>query len=286
VINRCTKKFVFILTATFCVFIFGCGLPIITDLLPICRCKKDVAEVAESLRLYSESVKPIKAGGSCRLRWYDSNAKLSEQNCNITLRFYPPDRLYLRADSLIGEVMSLGINPQEFWFQIKPQPISRYWWGRWEQLSGKTCLDRQWVNPGNLLEVLSGVYVDSNWSLSDESNRNVLTSLDPAGKPTKRVYVNCCDHLTRKIEHFDDAGNVVVTAELSNYKISADGVSVPGHINIINHNLNNMQAQITLRNITLFRPSAKQFNAVFSRPEPKGFEHVLELDDNCKFIEQ
>ena len=284
---RCSKNsFLFLAIApvvSLCLFISSCAAPTVEGPPGICRGKANISEAIQVLRGRRENIKPVRAGGSMSIRWYDGEEKTHRENLNIDLRFYPPDRLYLGGRSILGEVVRLGANADQFWVLMKPKEISTYQWGARSHV--EMCQGKQWMNPQNFFEALGVLSVDANWLLSAEGDFDVLTRTDSRGNVVEKIYVNCSSYLAQRIEYYGAEGQVVLVLELNDYTQPADAAPVPTRIKIT-HLETNTAADITLKNVKLFEPSPKQLAGLFTRPEPKGFEHIFELNENCEFIQQ
>ncbi|RKY10877.1 MAG: hypothetical protein DRP65_05780 [Planctomycetota bacterium] len=265
-----------------CVFISGCAAPPVEDAATICT-DKSIGQVVQIFRQRRENVRPLRAGGSMRLEWYDSEDKKHEENLNIDLRFCPPESIYFRGSSILGEVVRLGANAQQFWVMIKPKEISTYQWGPRSRV--ERCSGRQWLNPGNLFEALGMLWIDTGWSVSGDDDLQAMTKTSDRGNVVQKIYVGCNDYLARRIEYYDAEGQVALVLKLDGYRPVGDAAPVPTRINIT-HYETNIVADIVLKNVKLFEPSPKQLTGLFTRPEPAGFEHVFKLNENCEFVEQ
>ncbi len=275
-----------------CVFFSGCAAPTVEQAPRICA-DKSIDEIMQVLHRRRENVVPLRAGGSMRIRWYDSEKKVHQENLNVVLRFYPPDRIYFRGNTILGETVRLGTNADEFWILMKPGQISTYQWGVRSRV--ETCSREQWLNPQNLLEALGMVSVDAAWSLSNQGDLDVLARTGARGKVVEKVYVNCSDYLPERIEYYGAEGQLTIALELDEYIRLGNASPVPTRISITHsprlrrvaagHEMDTV-ADITLKNVKLFEPSPKQLAGLFARPEPKGFEHIFKLNDNCEFVEQ
>jgi len=264
------------------VFFSGCAAPTVEKAPGICA-DKSISEIMQIFRRRRENVVPLRAGGSMRIRWYDSGKKVYRENLNVDLRFYPPDHIYFRGSTILGEAVRLGANADEFWILMRPDQISTYQWG--VRSRAQTCSREQWLNPQNLLEALGMVSVDTAWSLSNQGDLDVLAGTGARGKVVEKVYVNCSDGLPEKIEYYGAEGQLTLALELDEYTRPGDASPVATRIRIT-HPETGAEADITLKNVKLFEPSPKQLAGLFARPEPKGFEHVFKLDENCDFIRQ
>ena len=269
------------LFAGLCICISGCAPAVKKP--PVTRLCPGVTSIDELITIFNDhrqNVKAIRAGGKCIIQWYDSEKKPRKESADITLRFCPPDRLYFRANIITGEIIRVGSNSVEFWLQMKPKEISTYQWGTWSQ--AKNCLDQMLLGPAGLMEALGVVYIDKSFSLSGEDGFDILTQPQAGGKPAKKIYVDNCNHMIKKIEYFNADARLVVTLKLDDFLEIPDGIVVPTKINIEHHVLE-MSAAVSLKNVKLFK---KIKNQLFDRPPPKGFKHVYKLGADCEFIEQ
>ena len=279
--TRCHFNILVGLFAALCICISGCApavkKPPVTRL---CPGAKSIDELITIFNDHRQNVKAIRAGGKCIIRWYDSEKKLREEPADITLRFCPPDRLVLRANIITGEIIRVGSNSAEFWLQMKPKEISTYQWGTWSQ--AKNCRDQMLLGPSSLMEALGVVYIDKSWSLSGENGFDILTRQQADGKPVKKIYVDNCSGMIKKIEYFDTDARLVVTLKLDDFLETQDDIVVPTKINIDYHVLET-SAAMSLKNVKQFK---KIKDRLFVRPPPKGFKHVYKLGADCEFIEQ
>ncbi len=279
--TRCHFNILIRLFAGLCICISGCAPAVKKP--PVTRLCPGVTSIDELITIFNDhrqNVKAIRAGGKCIIQWYDSEKKLRKESSDITLRFCPPDRLFLRANIITGEIIRVGSNSAEFWMQMKPKEISTYQWGTWSQ--AKNCRDKMLLGPGSLMEALGVVYIDKSFSLSSEDGFDILTRQQANGKPAKKIYVDNCSRMIKKIEYFDPDARLVVTLKLDDFLETKDGIVVPTKINIDYHVLQ-MSAAMSLKNVKLFKKIKDQ---LFVRPLPKGFKHVYKLGADCEFIEQ
>lgn len=263
------------------VFLSGCAaVPTKQAAVEICDGKETIAQAVAVLNEHRQTITAIQARGHCIIRWHDDKKKEHTEKPEVVLVFYPPGYLYFRGNVLGQEVIRLGSNAEEFWFRMKPREISHYQWGKRCDVARCNGLGR--FNPDNLLEALGMVSVDEDWALSNQARYDVLTLFD-GEKVRKRIHVDSCDYLVRKIEYFDADGNAAVTIELDGYTETSDGAVVATKINIINQEFDGMTVDINLKNV---KP-AKPFKAgLFQRPPSKGFEYVYQLNDYCQWIRQ
>ena len=237
------------------------------------------AESVSNLELQSEKAVSVKANGQCLLRYYDEEAKLQKENFAVKLWVNPPSEIYLQGDvAMNAKGIVLGSNAEEFWLVIRPKEISGYWWGRWDEQEN---LAKVLINPKVLLEAVgvSKVSCRDSWSLSKEGGFDVLTKRNGSVE-SRKVYVDTCDYLVRRIEYFDLKGQRVLVAELDRYKEVVEGFSVPRFIRIVNEGSNSEDSvEITLNLKPAKKTSfnKKQQAVLFGRPETRGFEHVYKV---------
>ncbi|MBE0536328.1 MAG: hypothetical protein IH624_11720 [Phycisphaerae bacterium] len=271
------------------IWLFGAGCePAMQDgpVSPIepVRGKQNIHEAVAALNAHRERIRPIRAGGNCRVEWYESDGTLKRENPAIQLRMVPPSRLYFVGEIIGSEVVQFGTNPQEFWFRLKPKEVSSYWWGIRE--TARKCRSGGMLNPESVLEALGIVDIDANWTLVGREGFDILTLNDFAGIPIKRVYVDWRDYLVRNIEYFDAYGEIVAAAGMSGYGEDSGGIPVPTQIAIqyFQSSGGSLSISMTLRGVRLFEPTEVQLKGLFARPSTDGFENIYVLADNCEFV--
>jgi hypothetical protein len=177
-----------------------------------------------------------------------------------------------------GRAIVLGTNKEEFWLAIKPE-LSSYWWGRWSRQSRD---EQMIINPKMVLEALgiAGHGEGQGWSLSNDGNYDILTKqIGPA--MYKKIHIRTCDYLAGKIEYLDDNSGTVVTVELDKYKQVAENLWVPKFVKIIHTGEQTdgpLIATIRLNSIKQTQLTEKQRRRLFIRPEPIGFKHIYQID--------
>jgi hypothetical protein len=124
------------------------------------------------------------------------------------------------------------------------------------------------------------------WSLSKEGAFDVLAKQE-GGTETKKIYINNCDYLVRKIEYYRDDGRATVVTELDKYKELIKGFFVPTFIKIINRTDGNKEdsVQITLSFVKPANFTDKQRKRLFIRPQEQGVKHIYKIVDG-NIIEQ
>lgn len=264
-------------------FITGCQGPQASSPVGICNSKESITEANLALAERRENIKGVRAGGNILLQYYDDKGKLHKENLGLALRYYPPDLVYFRGDILTQEVLVLGTNSDEFWILFKPSQISSYHFG--DVSEAKNCSSYYWINPQNLLDALGVVRENPSRTLSSEAGFDVVTETGPGGSQ-KKLYIDRCDYLVRKIEYADPYGKIKSVTQLDKYVQNGDESFIPSRIRMQDHD-SETTVEIRLGNVRQFDPTARQLGGkLFRRPEPKGFENVYKLNNQCRFERQ
>ncbi len=244
-----------------------------------CVGKKTAAEAIATLNSRREHVAAIRATGQCLLR-YHAEGKRHKENFPVKLWVNPPDEIYLQGDVAFNATgLVFGSNADEFWFWLRPKEISSYWWGRW---TGAGNWDALAISPAAMLEAFGTFGMgDGDWSLLREANRDVLVLRNGQGNVLKRCFIEPCDYLVEKIEYFDSAGTIALTAKFDDYDRISEGYSVPELIKIVAPAKDGDEdsVRISLGSIKPTQLSEQQKQRLFVRPKPRGFEHVYQVID-------
>lgn len=274
-------------TAWAVIVLAGCGGPGVIVPTKICPGKNSVNESLSVLRSRSQDAVSFKANGQCFAQ-FDVDGEPRKENFNVKLWVNPPAEIRLQGDVVFNpRGIDLGANEYEFWLAMKPKEIGNsYFWGRW---SDGACLEDFAIRPEILLEVLGTARVDSekNWLLVHEGGFDVLTKCDEQGAIVKKLHISSCDYLVKKIEYFGEDEQVVLVARLEGYKEVSKGFFVAGVIKIdgVSNDGSEETFRITLGSVKAVDFSRKQMDALFNRPEPRGFGHVYKVTGD-ELVEQ
>lgn len=249
--------------------------------VPECLGKADIADAVRVLSLQRQNVRSFKSRADCTVYFKNSEGQLKPEGVDATIRFVPPTKIYFKGDKF-GEIR-LGTNDTEFWLRIKPD-MDTYWYGS-KALAAECSADLP-VNPDAIAEALGVVDVTTDWTLFHRDGYDLLDYAEDGNK-RKRLYVDACTYLIRRIEYFDRAGALIASAELSEYSTGEDhGIVVPTRIYVANYDSMGLESdsiEIKLKHIAPFTPTEKQLQKMFARPERDGYESMRELTDNCEF---
>ena len=265
----------------------GCA-PQIQKPVRLCPGKKSAAESLSLLGLRLENTVPLKANGQCLLQYYAEDNKPKKENFPVKLWVNPPVEIYMQGDVAFDpKGIVLGSNEDEFWLAMKLKEISSYWWGRWPKESYR---EKLMIGPRLVLGALGvmAVWDEENWSLSNEGAFDVLTKQQGSTK-TRKIYINNCDYLVRRIEYFDDDGQAAIVIKLDKYKEISKDFFVPSVIKIVNLSEDSEEDLVSITlNLKSIKPAnftEKQRRRLFTRPQPRRFKHIYKIVDG-NIIEQ
>ena len=251
-----------------------------------CPGKVSAQQALEALSQH-QSPHPFKANGHLFVQFVSDNKDV-KQNIPVKLWVEPPANFYAQGDiAFDAKAVVAGSNKDEFWFSVRLKEISTYFWGKWVE---QADTDISGVGLGTLFEIFN-IVIDRNrqadipnWSLSRQGVFDVLTEHDEQAVAIRKLYVYRCDYLVRKIEYLDADGKIVTTAEMSRHKKIADGFWVPAVIkirSIAKKDGDNLKlAKLRLNSIRPTQLIPEQRKRLFSRPEPRGFEHIYKIAED------
>ncbi len=274
------------LTGLFCWVSFsGCGIPR-HETTPLCPGKTTAAEVIAALRDKQTASLSLVCAVDCKLEFTDPDGKPKKETFGGKLFFIDPEKLCIGGEKF-GPIR-IGVNAEEFWMYFKP--IDTAWFGLRSNTSD--CADKSGFNPSSMVyltEAFGRIDRNADWTLTNDPGYDLLTAVN--GRGVKRVYINCCTNQIERIEYCDQVRNQVIlvaSADLSDYK-TIDGVGeVPSVIQLRHFRFGQTDTmfQLKLSAIKAFIPTAVQQEKLFVRPEPKGYEKIFRLNNQCDFIRE
>lgn len=281
--------FRFFLIVLLPVFVSGCGpelIPEPSDEL-LCPGKDGPVEGFEALRSSYGVAESFKAYGSCKIS-YVKDDDVKRENLNSKLWFVPPGDLYFYGDTL-GGFVNFGSSDEHFWFRTKPDGF--YVWSDWpsglvEVVNIKNCIrGRIGFCPSDIVETFTGPDVGRDWLFYGIDGDDVFESPGYWGW-VKKVYVERCNYLARRIEYRSPSGRVLTVAEVGDYT-KVGGMKVPTSV-VIRHYVDGEEKRgidIDFNNIVSFEPSRKQLDELFDLPDTAGFDELYRLDEDCDLVE-
>jgi len=265
------------------VFLAGCAIPKYPA-TPLCPGKATAAEVVSVLRDKQAAPLSLVCAVDCRLEFTAPDGKSQKETFGGKLFFVDPDKLCIAGEKF-GPIR-IGVNAEEFWMYFKP--IDTAWYGLRSNTSN--CADKSGFNPSSMVyltEAFGRIDLNADWTLTSDPGYDLLTTAN--GRGIKRVYVNCCTNQIERIEYCDLLRNqvtLVASADLSDYKTVAGVGEVPGVIQLrhFRTSQSDMMFQLKLSAIKVFIPTAVQQEKLFVRPEPKGYDKIYRLNEQCDFV--
>lgn len=279
------KRVLYLVAALGVVSLVGCAGPEpVREIGRPIKGMGDITDAIAALDLHRNNVLPLSASGDLKYFYFENGKKKPEPKLDSSLRFAPPKRLYFGSKSIVGEAIRLGSNDDEFWFQMKPKEISKYWWGKWSQL--ERCPSNLLISPESMLDALGMVKVDRSWLLIDYKGTDALVKIGTNGMIAKKIFVNRRGYVVSRIEYYDKKGLIIAAVDIDDYRHANEGSPVPAKIDIATYNTDSGEVmakiEIRLKNLKFLEPG-KIGKKLFVRPEPKGFKDVYVMGDNCKF---
>jgi hypothetical protein len=249
--------------------------------MPICPGKQSASTSLYLLQVYADATKNLRASGQC-LAEFAVDGKTHRENFPVKIWYSVPSRIRIHGDIAFNpRGLDVGSNEDEFWMAMKPKEAGNsYFWGKWAEnadFGGLKFGPQMFIESFGLIEVNQS----DNWALSNNGGTDILSKYDDNGRIIKKIYIYNCDYRVRKIEYFDDNQKVVAAVELDDYRDICNGVLVPQKIHIFNFNNDGTKDsfRIKLNSIKAMTECypGKQQKILFSRPEPRGFEHIYKI---------
>jgi hypothetical protein len=242
-----------------------------------------------ALAAHAEQAASFRANGQILLTYHDpQDGKEKRHNLPMQLWFDPPWETYIQGSVAVDpKAVIIGSNEERFWLALRPEEVSSYYSGEWTQARNVEGL---MMSPKVVLEAF-GIVVDepneAGWSLDNEGPFDILTKRDDDGRLVKRVHVYACDYLVRRIEYFDNRGNVMAVAELGEYRPLTGQFRVPTRVMVtaIGPAKRRDSIDVTLNSMKAMEFSQRLKDIIFSPPDSGKFEHVYTYVDG-KWVRQ
>jgi hypothetical protein len=268
----------FLLTTVALIFLAGCVGPKI-EKLAVCPGRGSLEDSLAALNNQAGQIKPFRASGQCFATVYE-NEKRHKEAFAVKLWFNPPSELRFFGDvAFNARGLDIGCNETEFWFAAKPKELGNsFSWGKWSEQKGSSGFV-----PKMLLDAFGKITINNlqDWSLSNQGTFDILTE-QSQGKIVKKFYIYCCDYRIRKIEYFDDEGNVSVVLEMKNYRGIFDGSLFPSELMLRDFYYEGKEdlIRVVLGTVKKYDYTTQKRAAFFERPtDLNGFEHIYRAAD-------
>ena len=212
----------------------------------------------------------------CYVKSMDAEGRCHEIQFSLKMWFVPPHDVYLHGQAAPGPSGQLwmGTNDREFWIGVKPE-LNTYWWGRWQDLQGRTLL----ITPALAMEILGLVQPDRDrmWQFRKEGRSDVLFLDDTASGVHKTVRI---DHREKRVREIRYAGpHETVTVYYDRYWRLTPDFAVPRKMTV-HHQVDGQELdsiRISVASVTTADFDQKRRDYMFTRKEPRGFDRVIQL---------
>lgn len=255
------------LLSMFLIFLAGCAVQ-----KRSCPPFATATEATAVLKEYSAGLKPLKATGNCTLNYTDEKGQKFAQSFPVRIWFETNRKFCLYGDvAFDAKAVCLVVNGDEFWTYAKPLDL---------YITGKTAAENEdyFSNPLVLVDFLEPVdsACDNISMLSSDNKNNILACQDRGGCKQKKIFIDRCNHFTRKIEYLDCSGNPVFVVEPGEYKNVAGGKKFlfPRKLTYKHVNKQNRgdRMQIKIDSVKLWQSNPEQLKALFSPPDVNSFQ--------------
>ncbi len=254
--------------------------------LDVCPGQPNAEAALGALAVSAGNAVSLRANGQALLTYYvPEKAKAERHNLPMQMWFSPPADISIHGSIAVDpRAVVIGSNEEQFWLALKPQEISSYYIGAWENARDFEGL---MMSPRVVLEAL-GIVVEpadepnaALWSLENEGPYDVLTRRDEMGRIIKRVYVYACDYVAHKIEYFDGRGKIAATAELRDYEPVVEGFRVPTEIRVVSVRPDGREdsIDIDIKSTKVVELNEPQRRFLFTPPPVDRFEHVYRYEE-------
>ena len=254
----------------------------------ICPGKASSEEALAALQAHLDKVVPVAIRDTyCRVSYMDKeNIRRSYRLPSFKIFLEPPHNIYMQGIPVGGPQgkVSMGSNQDEFWVDIRPE--DSYWWGKWAEVSDAEQLQ---ISPRIVLEALGLVDLDcpGQWELSHEGIYDILSLVNEANNITKRVFINACDYLPRKIEYLDADGETVVLVKLGVYKNFINEFSMPSRIETANYVDGEVtdSVELMIKEVNTKDYTESFRKKYFTHRKPQGIANVYRITKEGTFRE-
>ena len=244
------------------ILIGGC-----TEQKRVCPPITTMQEAATVLQEYSAGLKPLKATGNCTISYTNEKGERFAQSFPVRIWFENKNKFCLYGDVMFDpRAISFVVTGDKYWTYAKPFGI--YVNGQVDMVS-----EDYFSNPTVLVDFLEPLGDDCGnvYMAKAEKNFNVVMCRDKEFCKTKKIFMERCSRLVKKIEYFNCAGNVMLVVEADDYRSIAGGGRV-----LFPHKLvykyaqgqkNNNTMQIKLDSVRSWQSTTEQLKALFTPPD-------------------
>ena len=227
------------------------------------------AEASAVLKEYSAGLKPFKATGSCSLNYTDEKDQRFAQSFPVRIWFESNKKFCLYGDVLFDpKAVCFAVTGDKFWVYAKPFNL---------YIIEKNGVKNEdyFSNPAILVDFLEPLGEGySEIVLADSKDNGILVCEDNRGYIRKKVFIDRCSRVVKKIEYFDCTEKPVFVVEADEYKKAKEAnFSFPHKLNYkyYDRQKGNNKMQIKLDSIKSWQANPEQVKALFTPPDANSF---------------
>ena len=239
-----------------------------------CPPLKTAEEATAILKEYSANLKPLKATGNCTLNYTNEKGEKFVQSFPVRIWFQSGRKFCLYGDVMFDpRGVCFAVTGYEYWTYAKT-------FGVYIKGQINTATDDYFSNPLVLVDFLEPVSADCNslYMANAEKGCNILVCRNSGLCKAKKIFIDRCEHFVKKVEYLNCSGNLVLVAELDEYKnVAQAGFSFP-HKLVYRH-FNGQKGsnlmQIKLDSVKLWQANPEQLKALFSPPGANSIQKEI-----------
>jgi len=261
-----TASLFFIFNLLFFIFLSGCVSQQKID-KQICPPITSVEQASTSIGEYYAGIRPIKAVGSCTVKYRGQGNKPAMMSFPVRLWFENSGKFCVYGDVLFDpKGVGFAVDGEDFWAYAKSMGF--YTAGKKDKPIDEK-IGGGFFCPTVIFDFLNPLDADGVNALLISSS-NAIRCTDSESRRVKKIYLGQCDKFVRKVEYLDRTGRTSIAVELDDYKKVADGNFYFPHKLTYKHCKGRKcsdSMDIKFDSVKLWQPSDKQIEALFSKPE-------------------
>ncbi len=262
----------------------GCG-PVRKQRVGLCPPAQSVEQATQRARENAEKIEGVASGGKLVIRVIEDGREVQKESLDLTLRFWKRDFLFLRGNSLVGEVLRTGMNEDEFWHRKNIAGDIEYIWGSRERID--ECGSVFGMELSHLVEMMGIVEFDAAYLLTEiAENMDYLYLENEYKLKQKTIWLDQCDGLVRRVEYFNRFGDLATSFDLNEYEALPGGGRIPTKMVSFQRVDASRAVEFTveLRGVKDFVPTQRQLEkGLFERPETQSADRLYQLGSDCEF---
>jgi hypothetical protein len=233
------------------------------------------AEATAALKEYSSGLNPLKATGTCSMNYTDEEGKKNSQSFPVRIWFVNTRKFCLYGDVAFDpKGMSFALDGEDYWVYAKPFGV--YSTGKINE--GK---ENYFSSPAVFLDFLQPVSTDcdSSYMAAADKTCNILICRNSGKCRTKKIFIDRCEQLVKKIEYLNCSGNPALVVELDEYK-ETGGQASPVFPRKLTYKYFQGQKcidtrQIKLDSVKLWLSNPAQLKALFTPPDVNSLKKEI-----------